>query len=189
MIQRTIRSPYLTDSRVQTFYFLQRMGATGEIFSLEDISNVLDGYHLSSIQYYLPRWKILMLTPYSPQNGRTFFESKRPDRQFYTCRSLSLWNDWVPFMQSCFWDRRPILPPRPDPELPIPEPEPLPLPSLSDDFFRLMGFVFCIVVLLFGGTVLHIMRRQWTVLSWSRSHITRLLFLHLSSRVPIQIWQ
>ncbi len=179
MIQRTTRSPYLTDSRVQTFYFLQRIGTTGEIFSLADLSNVLNGYQLSSILRCLPRWKDLMLTLYTPQDGRTFFESKRPDRQFYTCRPLSLWDDWGPFMHSCFWDRRPILSPRPEPEPPIliAEPLPPPPPSLPDDFFRLVGFVLCILVLLCGATVVQAMRKQWTWVAWTHSQITRLPLL------------
>ena len=175
MIQRSVRSPYLTDSRVQTFYFLRKMGDTGEIFSLEDLTTIPNGYQLSSIQYYLPRWRDVLLTPYLPEDGRTFFEGKRPDRQFYTCRPLSLWDDWVPFMQSCVWDRRPILPPRPETEtealIPIAgSPPSVPLPN---DFFRLVGFIFCILVLLCSDRLVQATRKQWTILSWSVSYLIR----------------
>lgn len=189
MIQRSVRSPYLTDSRVQTFYFLRKMGDTGEIFSLEDLTTIPNGYQLSSILYYLPRWKDVLLTLYHPEDGRTFFEGKRLDRQFYTCRPLSLWDDWGPFMRSCFWERQPILPPRPEPETERPiliagPPPPVPLP---DDFFRLTGFVFCILALLLSHTLMHAIRKQWSALAWSYSHVIRLLLR--DQRSPLSLFR
>ncbi len=162
MTQRITRSPYLTDSRVQTFYFLQRMGITGEIFSLEDLSQIHNGYQISSIVRCLPRWKQLMLKQYLLEDGRTFFNDRRPDRQFYICRRLSLWDDWIPFMQSCFWDRSPILPPQPEEPASSPDPVPVSTPPLPDDFYWLMGVLFTVFALLYGSIFLQAIKKQWT---------------------------
>ena len=162
MIQRPLRSPYLTDSRVQTLYFLQRVGRTGDVFSLEDLSTLPTGYSLSSIMRCLPKWRGWLLTPYLLPNGRTFFEGERPDRQFYTCRPISLAADWYPFMGSCFWDRRSVLPPHPEPEVGEREipPDPVILPPLS----LLARVVFCVSVLLLCETIVQVARKQWKML-------------------------
>ena len=132
------------------------------MFSLEDLSTLPTGYSLSSIMRCLPKWRGWLLTPYLLPNGRTFFEGERPDRQFYTCRPISLAADWYPFMGSCFWDRRSVLPPHPEPEVGEREipPDPVVLPPLS----LLARVVFCVSVLLLCETIVQVARKQWKML-------------------------
>jgi len=92
-------------------------------------------------------------------DGRTFFEGERPDRQFYTCRPISLAADWYPFMGSCFWDRRSVLRPRSEPGEPEIPPDPVVLPPLS----LLACVVFCVSVLLLCETIVQVARKQWKV--------------------------